>query len=127
MRIYISGPYTNDTESGKAANVEKARKVAMAAMQRGLSVLCPHTMSFPMEKDMSWAPEQWVAHDLPWVDACEGMIVLPGHEDSKGALKEIEEAKALGVRLYYICARGDIWAIPMPDQYGNVGVVFINV
>lgn len=96
LLIYVSGPYSAPTPEEVAANVERARAAACELMRLGYAVICPHTMTAGWERE-GLTYEQFIAADLEIVRRCDAVLLLPGWEDSKGALAEKAMAERAGV------------------------------
>lgn len=95
--VYIAGPYGD--AGGYIAidkNIAQARVAAAWVASRGLGYYCPHLNSAHFEVVVPNVPvAQWYEMDLKFIDVCDFMLILPGWEDSKGTLKEIEVWKEL--------------------------------
>ncbi len=94
-RVYVSGPYS---KGDPAANVGHAMKITNYLLNEGFAPFCPHLVHFlHMTQPRSW--EAWMEYDLIWVKQCEILLRLNG--ESKGADIEVEEAKKLGMPIYF--------------------------
>lgn len=104
--IYVSGPYSGDID----ANIEKAAKIAAELWDAGHAVICPHLNTAHFELRCKVATyETYIAGDLLMVEACDGMVMVPGWEKSKGAVLEMEHAKAEGIPVWIY---PDVPAVP---------------
>jgi hypothetical protein len=62
----------------------------------GLSPFCPHlTLFLERQFGVQLTHEQWIAADLPWVEASDILLRLPG--PSRGADEEVACARALNI------------------------------
>lgn len=93
MLLYVSGPYSGDID----ANIAQARRAAIDLWERGYAVLCPHLNTQHFEVDCKVGYEDYIRRDIEMVRRCDGMVMLPGWEGSKGALREKEVAEAAGI------------------------------
>lgn len=94
IRIYVAGPMT---KGDYLINVRAA--IDASAILRGLGF-------FPYMPQMTtlWhlvAPrdyEDWMVQDFEWLEACHGLLRLPG--ESSGADREIVHARAHGIPVF---------------------------
>jgi hypothetical protein len=87
--LYLAGPMTGLPEYNYPAFMSGARALRSA----GFMVVNPAENGLPQN-----AP--WAAHmrrDLHAMLDCQGLALLPGHEQSRGAQLEIHIANALGM------------------------------
>jgi hypothetical protein len=101
--IYVSGPYSSDTEEGRLANTINAIQAGIGVMQKGHYSLIPHLSHFTdryardiMRVNFTW--EQWMAQDLAFLEKCDAILYLAS---SKGADIELAKAKELGLQVFY--------------------------
>ena len=94
-RVYIAGPYTL---GDIAVNVATAMHIGSELMDAGYSVYVPHLSHF-MHMLNPKKYERWLEHDIVWLSLCNIVLRLEG--ESKGADKEVLEAKRLGIPVYY--------------------------
>lgn len=96
MLIYVSGKYSGDI----AKNIAEARKVAIRLWEKGHAVLCPHLNTQHFEMDCNAEYDDYVNGDLEMVVRCDAMVMIPGWEDSRGAVIEKIYAESLGIPIY---------------------------
>jgi hypothetical protein len=97
MLIYVSGKYSGDID----ANIEKAMQIAAELWIKGHAVICPHgnTSHFEIRcPAVTW--EQYIAGDLNMIARCDGLVMIPGWEESKGAVIEKEYAEKLKIPVW---------------------------
>jgi hypothetical protein len=112
LRIYVAGPYRSDTYEGKQENIDIACEIAQDIYRAGHSPFCPHSMTAFFDEDCpDIEPATYLTTDLDWLRCCHAIFLLPGWEDSEGALVEAEEAKRLGLPHYRRLEH-----IPSPEQ-----------
>jgi hypothetical protein len=95
-RIYIAGPYT---KGDVAMNVRAAITAGNYVAHFGHTPFIPHLTHF---WHMMWPHEDvnfWYEQDIVWLRQCEALLRLKG--ESKGADKEVEIAKEMGIPIYY--------------------------
>lgn len=101
MLIYVSGPYSAETEGGKLDNTNKAIDIGLALMQKGHYALIPHLSHFAdmraigKEIDISW--RMWMDQDLAILEGCDALFYIG---PSTGADIEKERAEQLGLPIF---------------------------
>jgi hypothetical protein len=81
-----------------AVNVKKQIDVADDLISLGFIPFVPLLYHFQhMVHPRSY--EEWVKIDLEWVTVCNCLLRLPG--ESKGADGEVEQAKEIGIPVFY--------------------------
>jgi len=89
VKIYISGPITGIPDGNR-------RAFSMASMQldiAGHESVSPHNNGLPA--DASW--QEHMRADIRILMDCEGMALLPGWRQSKGAQIERDLALSVGI------------------------------
>jgi len=94
--VYIAGPYTNN---GVSVNVRNAILAGDELSERqGVAVFIPHLCHlWDLVKTHEY--EFWMKHDLAWLTKCDLLLRLRG--ESKGADREVEEARRLGIPVVF--------------------------
>lgn len=97
-KIYLSGPITG-------YDMEERRKTfdAAAALIADMGMKAVNPMDGYVE-GMDW--EECMREDIAKLVRCDGIAMLPGWEDSKGARLEFDIAMALGMGYIQINAEG---------------------
>lgn len=93
-RVYIAGPMTGLPE----LNFPAFHAAAYAYRQRGCHVENPAEIN--PDPGAAWA--DCMRQDIPRLLTCDSLVVLPGHENSRGAKLEISIAEALGMPISYL-------------------------
>lgn len=102
LKIYIAGPYTAETELLRVRNVNAAIDAAFKLFSKGHYPYIPHLTHFidlraqEIGHSLTW--EDYIAWDLPWVEACDAILYL---RPSRGADLELERARYLGKQVFY--------------------------
>lgn len=95
--VYVAGPYRAATWEGREANIQRALAVALECWKRGYPTICPHMNTAHFDGE---APDElWLAGDLVLLEACKYMVLVPGWEDSRGTLAEIDHAEMKGIKV----------------------------
>lgn len=97
MILYIAGPYRGDVD----ANIQAAREAAISVWEAGHFALCPHLNTAHFELDCRVNDETYIERDLDVLVRCDGIIMLPGWEESAGAETEHEEALRQEMPVWY--------------------------
>lgn len=101
MLIYVSGPYSADTEPGITKNIEQAAVIAGELWEMGHGVICPHTNTAGVFfKDCAATYDQYIQGDLVMIARCDALVMTPDWEKSKGARIEWAYANSLGIPVY---------------------------
>jgi hypothetical protein len=102
LRIYISGPYTSNSDAQTLQNVMKAIDVALIVRKKGHYPYIPHLTHFvdlrAREKGLQLKREDYMEWGNAWLEVCDALLFLG---ESKGAKEELEYAKKLGKIIYY--------------------------
>jgi len=101
MRVYIAGPYRADTPEGVDVNIAMAREAMALLLQAGHTPFCPHSMTARFERDYPNIPDdRYLETDLEWLRFCDGILMLPGWQQSSGSRREFELAREMGLDLF---------------------------
>jgi len=101
-RVYVSGPISNGGTLKYAARLDNmyyAVDVGATLIKLGYAPLIPHLSVIIEHKYEGIDQDTWLAIDLPWVEAADALLRLPGA--SAGADKEEAVALASGVPVYH--------------------------
>lgn len=104
IKVYISGPVTNDKEHYDE-NFKKAKRVVEDKLFEGIHMfraVSPMDYEVEYTEDEKWTKEIWlkcIIKDLELLSHCDMIILLPGWEDSAGCLTEVIAARKLGLHI----------------------------
>jgi hypothetical protein len=101
-RLYIAGPMTGLPEQ----NFPAFRAAAAQLVEAGYEVTDPSTLG---EHD-DWAWADYLKRDLPELLKCDGVAVLDGWSESKGASIEVRVADELGMQVWSVLS----WVVNAP-------------
>ena len=103
IRVYIAGPYSADNVLDVLKNIGKGQQAAARVFSLGFAPFTPwHDRTFIMDNpDGDFTVEQFYLYSLVWLKVSDCMFVLPGFEESKGTLKEIEFAEQQHIPVFY--------------------------
>lgn len=92
-RVYIAGPI-----SGSEFFRIHFSCVALALIFRGYEPVNPASIDFGPDETEKATWEDYMRACLPMLATCDYIYLLPGWEDSRGAVLEKQIADALGIR-----------------------------
>ena len=97
--IYIAGAYTAPNAWQREQNIRAAESQSLKLWRSGVAAICVHTMSRHFYGEVR--VEDAVRIDDAILLRCDGVLLVPGWQDSHGTLRELEIAKARGLRVFY--------------------------
>jgi nucleoside 2-deoxyribosyltransferase len=116
MIVYISGPYTANTEDKIMENILVAERFAINLWNKGHYAICPHLNTRLFEKKCCHTTiEDYMVLDFALIQRSDCLLMLLNWKDSKGAVREKEYAESLGIPIYL-----NIDDIPLDRQPGLV-------
>lgn len=100
--VYVAGPYRSaDGHAGVQANIEAARRVGIAVVAKGYSVIVPHTNTGNFEQSLPELGDNfWLDATLEQMRRCDAVVLVPGWESSLGTRGEIVEAECCAIPVY---------------------------
>lgn len=107
MKIYISGKITGTTDY-----MERFAKVQKILEDMGHEVINPALLEIIMPKSSTW--EDYMSICYPMVDMCDGICMIQGWENSRGARIERLHAIKYGKKLTELVELGN-------DEYYLLG------
>lgn len=103
-RLYIAGPYSADNVIDVLDNMRRGMRTGTEALLQGWAPFVPwHDFHFQLmlRGDEALTVDDYYRYSLAWLEVSDAMLVLPGWENSKGTLAEIERAKKIGMPIYF--------------------------
>lgn len=97
MLLYVAGPYRGNVEE----NIAKAREAAMAVWEAGHYAICPHLNTAHFDRDTQVDEQHFLNGTMEMMRRCDGLVVLPGWQQSEGTLGEMAEANDLGLPMWF--------------------------
>ncbi len=95
MRIYISGPITDIPPAHAQANFLRAAEILQ---KKGISSINPEESL----RNVILDHDEYLRINLAMLRLCDGILLLPGYEQSRGALMELGMAMALDKEIYLL-------------------------
>ena len=110
--IYLASPYSHDQAAIRQWRFDVACKAAACLMRDGLAIFSPIAHSHVIAQHglpKGW--DFWEPYDRLLLGACGGMIVLtmPGWNESKGIIAELQIAAESYKPIWFLSARGNRW------------------
>ena len=98
IKVYISGHLTFGGAADPTPNIAAFNSAADKLRSLGFDVINP--VENIGDKDTMWS--QWMRADLRLLLTCDGIVMLPRWEESKGARLENHNARELGMSIRFI-------------------------
>lgn len=86
-------------------NIRIGQAVAAMALKSGQAVFCPwldYQLYLVSRCDVPITKEQFQANSMAWLEVSEELWVLPNWSDSIGTVREMNHAKALGIKTVFL-------------------------
>jgi len=107
MRFFVSGPVSGKTDH----NREEFKKAERLLQSQGRASCTPFAIPEPRLTEHTESDEAvwryYMRHCIREICLCDGLYMLPGWQNSKGALIEHRLARELGLQILYA---------PVPDH-----------
>lgn len=95
--VYVSGKYSGNIDE----NIHAARLAAIKIWEHGNIALTPHLNTAHFEIDCNCKYEDYIEGDLELLERCDAVVMLPGWEESAGAVKERNAALIEMIPIFY--------------------------
>ena len=101
-RVYVAGGHSADNVIEVLQNIGRGEEYASWIFSLDMAPFCPwHDKDFAMKlwnEDLT--VEQFYSYSMAWLEVSDALFLVPGWEDSKGTLAEIERAKELNTPVF---------------------------
>jgi hypothetical protein len=103
--LFIAGPFTGDgKEETKRKNLKNAKDFAITLARHNIPFYCPHInyMELMLDEKLETSVKLFCKIDARIFDSLiDGVLALPGWEESVGAKAEIEKARKRNLAIFY--------------------------
>ena len=101
--IYVAGKYRDERgEYWVRQNILMAEEYALLVWKCGGVALCPHKNTSGFGGAITARGDDvWLEGDLELISRCDAVWAIPDWENSSGAVKEVEFAKARNIPVLY--------------------------
>ena len=103
--IYISGAFGTKVDDGDdyhfiERNILRASEYALVAARKGWAPFTPHKNTGGFQHTHDIDPEFWMGVCLTFVRKADAILMIPGWEKSKGAIREKQIAVVHGIPVF---------------------------
>ena len=101
-KVYVAGAYSADNIIDCLKNIGRGEYYAAKIFMMGFAPFCPwHDKDFVIKNwDKDFTVKMFYDYSLAWLDVSDCIFLVPGWEESKGTLSEIERAKYLNLSIF---------------------------
>ena len=103
-RIYIAGAYSADNVISVLDNMRDGMRLATKVFLLGYSPFVPwfdFHFQLMLRDNEKLTVDDYYRYSLDWLEVSDAILLVPGWENSKGALAEIKRANELNVPVFY--------------------------
>lgn len=109
IKVYVAGAYSDDNVLGVLKNIGRGQYYAGQLFMEGFAPFTPwHDKTFVIDNwEEDFTVEMFYNYSMEWLRVSDAVFVVPNYpgmtswKDSKGTLAEIDEAKKLGIPVFY--------------------------
>jgi hypothetical protein len=99
-RIYIAGAYSSPSVIGVLDNMRNGMRAAYDVIKAGYAPFVPwFDYHFALIGEMRL--EEYYAYSMAWLEASDAVLVVPGWENSKGTIAEMEHARSMRIPIFF--------------------------
>lgn len=102
-RVYVAGAYSANNIIDCLKNIGRGEDYAAQVFMLGYAPFCPwHDADYVIKNwNKDFTVKMFYDYSMAWLDVSDAVFVIPGWEESKGTLAEIERAKELNIPVVY--------------------------
>lgn len=109
IKVYVAGAYSDSDVISVLRNIGRGEHYAVELFMKGFAPFTPwHDKDFVLRNwDKEQNVEMFYKYSMEWLRASDCVFIIPNiegmrdYQESKGTLKEIEEAEKLGIPVFY--------------------------
>src|SRR5512143_3243137 len=96
--IYVAGKYRGPHAWAIENNIRRAEELALEVWAMGAVALCPHANTRFYQGALP--DEVWLEGDLELLRRCDVILMVPGWQESQGAMVEKKSAEQFGLHVF---------------------------
>jgi len=102
-RVYVAGAYSADNIIDCLKNIGRGEDYASQVFLFGYAPFCPwHDKDYVIKNwNTDFTVKMFYDYSMAWLEVSDIVFVIPGWEQSKGTLAEMERATELGIPIVY--------------------------
>lgn len=103
-RVYVAGPYSATNVIAVLDNMRWGMRASVEVLLAGYAPFCPwldYNFQLQLRGDEALTVQDYYDYSMAWLEASDAVLVLPGWQNSKGTLAEIQRAKEKGIPVFY--------------------------
>ena len=102
-RVYVAGAYSATNVIDVLDNMRKGMRLSTEVMLAGFAPFCPwldYHFQLMLREGEALSVKDYYEYSLAWLEVSDAVLLVPGWENSKGTIAEIERAEQLGIPVY---------------------------
>lgn len=98
-RVYVAGAYSADNIITCLKNIGRGEEYASKIFLMGHAPFCPwHDKDYVIQNwNKKFTVKMFYDYSMAWLEVSDVIFLVPGYENSKGTMAEIELAKKLSI------------------------------
>jgi len=102
IKVYVAGAYSADNIIDCLKNIGRGESYSALIFKLGFAPFCPwHDKDFVIKNwEMDHSVDQFYEYSMEWLNVSDCLFLVPGWENSKGTMKELNEAEVLGLPVF---------------------------
>lgn len=117
IRVYVAGAYSSDKITDMLGNMRRGIALSVKVLQAGYAPFCPW-LDFQFGLLAEIPLDTYYEYSMTWLRASDAVLLVPGWEGSVGVKAEMEEAKRLGIPVFWTLDEMKDWTLPEQDNRG---------
>jgi len=98
-RIYVAGAIQGKTLAESLENIRKGIQLSVKVLKAGYSPFCPFIdFQFSLQEPIEL--QQYYDYSIAWLEVSDGVLLVPGWENSKGVKNEMDMAYKLNIPIF---------------------------